>query len=498
MTTTAVSPSHEVRQRLDHPVIDSDGHMVEFPAPVEDYVRAIGGSSLGVRFDSWLKHTGGETNEERRRAGKPRTPWWTFPAKNTLDRATAAIPKLLHERLDEMGIDYTVLFSTMPTVQVYKLDAPHVTSINDQELRRIKARAVNTYRADICREYADRMTPAAEIPMYHPKAAMEELEYAVKKLGLKTAAIFSVLRPLDPSTGPDPSRAGGESKFSTRSAWLDTLGIDSLHDYDPFWAKCVELKVPVMSHGGSMGFTGRNSPSNYMNNHIGSFADIGEAISKSLFFGGVTLRFPSLKFAFLEGGVSTACRVYNDIVGHWKKRNKRDVHNYNPANLNREQFLDLHRRYGDERYQQHIGEVLTVGEGLYEDPGTASANVDDWTAARVESVEDIRDLFITNFYFGCEADDPMNAVAFNRKVNALGACPKAIFSPDISHWDVPDMREVLEHAYELVDHGIITPGDFRKFTFSHPLELFTAMNPDFFKGTVVEQAAAKELQTAKR
>ncbi len=25
--------------------------------------------------------------------------------------------------------------------------------------------------------------------------------------------------------------------------WLDSYGVDSEHDYDPVWAKCVELKV---------------------------------------------------------------------------------------------------------------------------------------------------------------------------------------------------------------------------------------------------------------
>jgi len=35
--------------------------------------------------------------------------FWPYPAKNTYDRATAAMPKLLHQRLDEMGLDFTIL-----------------------------------------------------------------------------------------------------------------------------------------------------------------------------------------------------------------------------------------------------------------------------------------------------------------------------------------------------------------------------------------------------
>jgi hypothetical protein len=50
---------------------------------------------------------------------------------------------------------------------------------------------------------------------------------------------------------------------------------------------------------------------------------------------------------------------------------------------------------------------------------------------------------------------------------------------------------VLEEAHELVEHGLITAADFREFVFANPASLHTGMNPDFFKGTVVEEAVAK-------
>ena len=55
------------------------------------------------------------------------------------------------------------------------------------------------------------------------------------------------------------------------------------------------------------------------------------------------------------------------------------------------------------------------------------------------------------------------------------------------------MSEVLEEAHELVEHGLITMDDFRQFVFGNATRLHTAMNPDFFKGTVVQDAVAKEL-----
>jgi len=53
------------------------------------------------------------------------------------------------------------------------------------------------------------------------------------------------------------------------------------------------------------------------------------------------------------------------------------------------------------------------------------------------------------------------------------------------------MSEVLEEAWELVEHGMINEDDFRQFVFTNPARLHTALNPDFFKGTVVEGAIAK-------
>ena len=53
------------------------------------------------------------------------------------------------------------------------------------------------------------------------------------------------------------------------------------------------------------------------------------------------------------------------------------------------------------------------------------------------------------------------------------------------------MREVAEEAHELVDDGVITEEDFRDFVFTNPARLWTDMNPDFFKGTVVADHVAK-------
>lgn len=479
---TTQSKSAKVHARLNHPVVDSDGHMVEFEPAFLDYLKEVAGPRMVDRYNSNERLTGSWGNlfrwyrlspEERQEQHATRSPWWALPTKNTLDRATATLPRLLYERMDDIGLDFTVLYPSLG------LMLPH---IEDPELRQASCRALNTFHADYYREFADRMTPAAAIPMETPQEAIAELEYVVNQLGLKAIMMAGHARRQIPAA----SRVSSEAARFTY--WIDNFCLDSVYDYDPVWAKCVELKVPPTFHSPGMGWGGRTT-TNYMYNHIGHFAAAGEVLCKALFMSGVTRRFPTLKFGFLEGGVGWAASLYADMVGHWEKRNPKGMSNYDPANLNKELLFDLYRRYGGETIGKHLvgsGKIGGVG-GASEDP----TKLDDWAACGIEKAEDIRNLFVPNFYFGCEADDPLNATAFNAKMNPFGARLRAIFSSDIGHWDVPDMTEVLEEAYELVEHEIITAEDFRDFVFTNPVSLWTGMNPDFFKGTVVEKAAAQ-------
>ena len=120
-----------------------------------------------------------------------------------------------------------------------------------------------------------------------------------------------------------------------------------------------------------------------------------------------------------------------------------------------------------------------------EDPAT----LDEFARCGIASVDDIRDVFTTAFHFGCEADDPMTALAVR-----VAPRLKALFASDIGHWDVPDIREVLPEAWELVEDGNATAADFRALTFEHAVSLWAGPNPSFFAGTSVEEAVRDELE----
>ncbi len=475
---TEKSMSASIRESLDHPIIDADAHVLEVLPVFLDFVRQVAGPGMRDRYATVFENTASfapnhpwfSMTDEERRDARSLSPMWWPRSGNTLDRATASLPKLLYERLDELGIDFAVLYPT------------HVFSIlgyDDEEMRRAGARAFNTYRSDMFRGYEDRMTAACLIPMHTPQEAVEELEHAVNVLGFKTAVIPGYVK------RPIPKVHREHPGLGPHAFWADTFGIDSEYDYDPFWAKCVELGVAPAQHLGGYGMGHRVSVNNFMFNSTGNFAAANEGLCKSLFMAGVTRRFPELHIALLESGVGWACALYGDMVSRWQKRNPEAVlRHLDPDLLDHEQLADLFSRYGDERVTGKLEEI--AADLLVQQP--RMAQLDDWAACEIDRVEQVRELFEPNFFFGCEGDDPLNAWAFKNEVNPLGARLRAVFGSDIGHWDVPDMREVVEEAYEPVERGLITPDDFREFVFTNAVRLHGGPNPNFFNGTRVEAA----------
>jgi predicted TIM-barrel fold metal-dependent hydrolase len=472
------SKSAKVRRQLDHPVIDGDGHWLE-PMPIFlDYLKQVGGPSLVEHFKSKDIERGwyGMTPEERMDKRPHRPTWWGEPA-NTLDRATAMVPKLFYERLDDFGVDFCLLYTSLG---LFNIANP------DQEIRRGVSRAVNTMNAEMFAPYKHRIAPAAVVPVYTPEEAIEEATYAVKELGFKVIMIANhVKRPI-------PALARDVKDPSTVRYYIDSLAYESPYDYDKFWKVCVDLKVAVTAHSGSMSWHGRESIDNFSFNHIGHFAAASHAFARALIFGGVVKRFPMLHFGMLEGGVGWACNLFTDLIGHWEKRSKGPMEKHlRPTNLDKNMLKDLFTRFGGPVFENKMDELLAstsivppfkTNEEIT-DREYALNQLDDFAGAGVSSADELRAQFQDHFYFGAEADDPMTAWAF-RDPHKL----RPLFSSDVSHFDVTDMSEVLEEARELVEHGMINEQNFREFTFENAARLHTAMNPDFFKGTVVEGA----------
>src|SRR5438046_10421102 len=151
--------ARKLRSRLNHPIIDADGHWLEYAPLMREEFRRIGGDAAAEalaiasdRIPSSLRMSLAE--RRRRRVGQEA--FWGSPSENVLDRATAMLPRLLYERLDDLGIDFCVVYPT-PGLSYHRSQ--------DTRQRRASRRAYNDVTAEQCRGLPDRRTQAAITPL---------------------------------------------------------------------------------------------------------------------------------------------------------------------------------------------------------------------------------------------------------------------------------------------------------------------------------------------
>ena len=469
----------EIHDGLKHPVIDGDGHWME-PIPIFlEYLSEVGGAksvdqirALWRGRDAWYRATPQERQHNRLR----RAIWWGVTS-NTYDKATALLPALLNERLPELGIDFALIYPSFGLT---------INGITQDDLHLAAVRAYNMMTADMFAPYAARFAPVAILPAHTPEEGLEELEYAVGQRGFKAIMLRGNQERAIPSAAEGVDRQ--------KAAWYcDTIALDSPYDYEPLGKRCVELGVAVTQHSGSGRWQDRASITNFTYNHVGHFAESNHAFARGVFLGGLVRRYPTLNFGFMEGGISWACQMCLDLIEHWEKRRRAGLQYPSTTNVAElQQFID---RYGDHRLKANSDSIMNHMDVFRPDCSLEELSrpehvVDDFEAAGINSKEDVRAVFSSNFYFGCEADDRATMWAFDPR---MGVRLRPIFSSDFTHFDVPDFREVIPEAFEMVEKGFVTEQDFREFTFINAARLHTRNNPDFFKDTVVEQAVADEL-----
>src|SRR5262249_54219555 len=128
----------------------------------------------------------------------------------------------------------------------------------------------------------------------------------------------------------------------------------------------------------------------------------------------------------------SACRSSRTASSTWAARRsitpevmpmstRKAIESTNPANLDAAALLSYAQKYGREA----MIEAVRRREGLEGDSHSTETggleDLDDYFRCKIGAKSDIRDLFVPRFYFGCEADDPVNAWAFNKKANPMGA-----------------------------------------------------------------------------
>src|SRR5579863_8940154 len=192
----------EIRASLSHPIVDADGHWLEYTPVFAERLRKVIGDRAADGFLKTMQRAPDALRlsiAERKRRGIAMEGYWTRQSTNTRDRATAMMPRMLYDRLGELGIDFGIVYPTAG------LGIPRIA---DGETRRAVIRGFNIVTADYFAKLSDRLTPAAVIPMHTPEEAIEELEFVTRQLGSKVAMFgSSVARPLPAAKGADPQVA---------------------------------------------------------------------------------------------------------------------------------------------------------------------------------------------------------------------------------------------------------------------------------------------------
>jgi aminocarboxymuconate-semialdehyde decarboxylase len=136
------------------------------------------------------------------------------------------------------------------------------------------SREVNEGIAQVAADTPDRFVGMGTVPLQDAQLAIKELNYCVKKLGMRGIEICTNVNGKNLT---DPSLK-----------------------LDKFFARCEELGVVIFMH--PLGYTQADRLTNhYFNNVIGNPLDSTVAVSH-LIFDGVLQRYPKLKFVVAHGG----------------------------------------------------------------------------------------------------------------------------------------------------------------------------------------------------
>src|SRR5438128_8274078 len=158
----------QIRAKLSHPVIDGDGHWIEYTPVFAEKIRKVVGDKGADGFlaqQRFIPDTLRLTIDERKQRGIGMQGYWGRQSTNTRDRATAMMPRMLHDRLDELGIDFGIVYPTAG------LGIPRIA---DEATRRAVIRGFNVATHEHFKDLGDQLTPAAVIPVPTPAEAIVE------------------------------------------------------------------------------------------------------------------------------------------------------------------------------------------------------------------------------------------------------------------------------------------------------------------------------------
>jgi predicted TIM-barrel fold metal-dependent hydrolase len=198
--------------------------------------------------------------------------------------------------MDAEGLDVAVLFPTRGLF-VLGLDTPQQMGSDglEPDFAAAIARAYNDWMRDFCAAYPERMFGCGMVAPHDVGAAVREARRCVEELGFR--AVF-----LSPG-------------MINRTPWHHA-------DYDPLWAECERLGVPICFHGGGQNYLRPDFSLEVLDKlmmwHTFSQPLGIMTVLVSLTAGGVFERFPRLRAGLLEGNCSWAPWLLYRLDEHYE------------------------------------------------------------------------------------------------------------------------------------------------------------------------------------
>ncbi|MBM3671854.1 MAG: amidohydrolase [Actinobacteria bacterium] len=292
-------------------VVDGDGHVME---PEDLWTERMDAKRWGdwiprkvtedevyeTTYTGGVVRGGGRELQDQMAAAVGMTAKEFFDLTQSLRVPGGYDPHARIADMDAEGIDAAVLY---PSQAMFFGPIDPIPALQDHEFVADCIRAYNDWIAEYCSAYPTRLFGMAGVPLQDVDRAIAEAQRAVGELGLR--GIF--IRP---------------------SAYIiDELGTElplNHSVYDPFWATCQELGVPVGFHPGvhvdtpgacrkfglvmesenmmvtNMAMTEIHGGSG-LGQAVGNAADMIVTLGR-ITMGGVCERFPKLGFILLEAG----------------------------------------------------------------------------------------------------------------------------------------------------------------------------------------------------
>ena len=348
-------------------------------------------------------------------------------------------------------------------------------AIRDAEVRQVACRALNAFNAEVYCPYADRMTPVAQIPMHTPAEAIAELDYAVGELGLKAIMINGIVhRPIGGAAGarstasvPElglglgraPRRARPRQRVRLRPV-LAALprarrraGV--AHAGHGLGQPALDLELHVQPHRLVRREHGGDLQGAVPGRRHAALPELSLRVPRGRRRLGVrALRRP----ASATGRSATATRSSTST----------------PRASTSSSCCELFAKYGDARFRADLAGLARV---VHAARARAAGARRVARARRSSAPRTSRELFVPRFYFGCEADDPIVAWAFDARANPLGRA--AARDVQLRHRPLGRARHGRDpaEAHELVEDGLLARGRLPRLRVREPGALLHQREP---------------------